>query len=118
MSPKNAENPPLVKEELLDLFEDALGGALKAVRRHRAAGTAPGAAKRAGKKSNTEIVRLILTDSPTPLHISEIIKIAQKKHGIKFNRESIVSALTKKVLDQNTFRRTGRNEFALIDRQY
>ena len=118
MNHKKVESHPSVKEELLDLLEVALVGALKALRRHRTTGAAPSAAKRAGKKSNTEIVRLILIDSPTPLHISEIIKIAHKKHGVKFNRESIVSALTKKVLDQNTFRRTGRNEFALIDRQY
>ncbi|MDY0177488.1 MAG: hypothetical protein RBT25_11440, partial [Lentisphaeria bacterium] len=75
MNHKKVESHPSVKEELLDLLEVALVGALKALRRHRITGAAPSAAKRAGKKSNTEIVRLILIDSPTPLHISEIIKI-------------------------------------------
>jgi hypothetical protein len=41
----------------------------------------------------------------------------QKRHGVKLRRESIVSAMTKKVLDGHTFRRTGRNEFALLDQE-
>jgi hypothetical protein len=36
---------------------------------------------------------------------------------VELKRESIVSALTKKVIDGDTFRRSGRNVFALISRE-
>jgi len=52
----------------------------------------------------------------TPLHIDEIIHRAQKDHHRQLHRESLVSALTKKVLDQNTFARTAPNTFDLLKR--
>lgn len=105
----------LTREDLLDVLEDVLNGGLKAIRAMRSGKPRKYEMKRERKKSNTEIVRLILTEAGVPLHVNDIIRIAGTKHGVKFNRESIVSALTKKVLDENTFRRTGRNEFALLD---
>lgn len=115
MDKKLIEPDDFSREDLLDVLEDVLNGGLKAIRGMRDGKPRKHEAKRERKKSNTEIVRLILTESGVPLHINEIIRIAGVKHGVKLNRESIVSALTKKVLDENTFCRTGRNEFALLD---
>jgi hypothetical protein len=51
-----------------------------------------------------DVVCDVLAAAPGPLHIDQI------------SRESLVSALTKKVLDQNTFCRTAPNTFDLINR--
>jgi hypothetical protein len=42
--------------------------------------------------------------------------MANQSYGVKLSRESLVSAITKKVLDQNTFCRTAPNTFDLINR--
>ena len=50
------------------------------------------------------------------LHITDIIERAKKDHHRPLRRESLVSALTKKVLDHNTFSRTAPNTFDLLKR--
>jgi hypothetical protein len=63
-----------------------------------------------------EIVYDILLAAKTPRHINHIIQSAQNDYHRQLRRESLVSALTKKVLDQNTFARTAPNTFALLKR--
>jgi hypothetical protein len=63
-----------------------------------------------------DIVYDILVAAKGPLHINEIIQRAKKDHRRQLRRESMVSALTKKVLDQNTFTRTAPNTFDLLPR--
>ncbi len=93
-----------------------LEGQLRALRSLRS-GRRRGAPSSSGKKrSNIEIIEDILNIAEKPLHVNEIIARAKKDHGVELKRESIVSALTKKVLDRQTFRRTGRNEFGLIEK--
>jgi hypothetical protein len=48
-----------------------------------------------------------------PLHVTEIIDRVEKVHGKRLERESIVSALVKKVQRGDRFVRTDKNEFAL-----
>lgn len=72
-------------------------------------------APRKERKSNTKIVADILREAGHPLHIDEIIRIAREARGVELHRESIVSALSKKLLEGKMFRRTGRNEFALLE---
>lgn len=108
----------LTKDEFIDSMEIMLGGQLRAIRSLRGGRRR----KKQGddtekKKSNISIVEDILKSEKRPLHINEIIERARKEHGVTLRRESIVSALTKKVLDRRTFRRTGRNEFALITKE-
>jgi hypothetical protein len=108
-------NRPLTRDDLLDVLELALKGQLSALRASRRAQA--GIARRgprAGKRSNIAIVKDILEAAGQPLHINEIIAIAHRDHGVEFKRESIVSALAKKVLDRNLFRRAGRNVFGLL----
>jgi len=70
--------------------------------------------KRANKRtSNIEIVQYILHSAGRPLHISEIIRLAKENHGVELNRDSIVSALLKKVNSGQGFIRTAPNTFAL-----
>jgi len=55
----------------------------------------------------------ILSAAGTPLHISEIIRRVEQQCGTKLDRESMVSALTKKVKKDVGFVRTGPNIFGL-----
>lgn len=60
----------------------------------------------------------ILDASPTPLHVTEIIKKAKIDYQIDIDRESIVSAISKKVRKGDTFIRTARNTFGLKNKEY
>jgi hypothetical protein len=106
---------PVTREDLIGVLESMVSGQLRALRLLRS-GRPGGHRERAParKRSNTSIVQDILIAAGTPLHINEIILRAKRDHGATLNRESIVSALTKKVLDKRVFCRTGRNEFGLL----
>lgn len=106
---------PVSKEELIVVLESMVSGQLRALRSLRAGGPG-GRRERVPRKdkSNISIVQDVLISAGTPLHISEIILRAKRDHGKALNRESIVSALTKKILDKQVFCRTGRNEFGLL----
>jgi hypothetical protein len=109
---------PLTRDDLLDVLESSLSAQLRAVRAsRRGSGTGGRRGRRVGKKSNMSIVQDILTASGQPLHINDIIVWARRDHGVELKRESIVSALTKKVLDGNTFCRAGRNVFGLLGKE-
>jgi hypothetical protein len=58
----------------------------------------------------------ILEAAGEPLHVSQIIAAAEIKFGVKLDRESLVSALSKKVVKGDRFVRTGKNTFALMGR--
>lgn len=56
----------------------------------------------------------ILKDAQEPLHASEIIARIATRFGVTVDRESLVSALSKRVVRGDAFRRTGKNTFTLI----
>ena len=109
--------PEDVREVFLQTIEDSLQAQLTAVRRLRkAAGQrSPGGAGRAkGKRrSQVSMVYDILEAAGRPLHISEIIATALKRFHRKLDRESLVSALTKRLSREDRFVRTEPNTFAL-----
>lgn len=65
------------------------------------------------RTSHVDIVEDILRKAGTPLHISEILARARKTFGLTLDRESVVSALTKKVRKGDRFDRPDKNVFAL-----
>jgi hypothetical protein len=65
------------------------------------------------RTSNIDIVQYVLQSAGQPLHISEIIRLVKQDHGVELNRDSIVSALLKKVNTCQGFIRTAPNTFAL-----
>ena len=65
------------------------------------------------RMSKIDIVEDILRQANTPLHVSKIIQMAEKNHQIQLNRDSIVSAILKKINAGKTFIRTAPNTFAL-----
>ena len=65
------------------------------------------------RKSQMTMITDILAADGAPLHVSEIIRRVEQQYGIKLDRESMVSALTKKVKKGVMFVRTGPNIFGL-----
>jgi len=107
---------PLTKNDLIEVLEISALAQLRALRSLRRAGQRPAAPPGSKPKSNMDIVYDILSAAKGPLHVTDIIHRAKKDYHRPLRRESLVSALTKKVLDQNTFTRTAPNTFDLLKR--
>lgn len=65
------------------------------------------------RMSKMELVEAILRSAGRPLHISEIIDIAKRDYQVDLERDSVVSALVKKVKSGQMFVRTAPNTFAI-----
>jgi predicted transcriptional regulator len=107
---------PLTKNELIEVLESTALSQLRALRSLRRAEQRPVAAPGTKRKSNMDIVYDILLAAKGPLHITDLLQRAKKDYHRPLRRESLVSALTKKVLDRNTFTRTAPNTFDLLKR--
>jgi hypothetical protein len=59
----------------------------------------------------------LLKQARHPLHVTEIIELARARFDRSLSRESLVSALTKKVREGRTFRRVAPNTFDLLSRE-
>ena len=57
----------------------------------------------------------ILLSAQKPLHVTDIIARANQHFNVNLDRESLVSALTKKVKNRHMFQRVGPNTFAILD---
>lgn len=107
----------ITREDMLEIMEKSTEAQLRAIRSLRRTPAATGVRRSRKGKSNVEIVADVLAAAGGPLHINEIIRRAQAQFGRPLQRESLVSALTKKVLDERTFRRVGPNTFDLLQRE-
>jgi len=107
---------PLTKSDLIEVLESSALAQLRALRSLRRAEQRPAAPPGTKRKSNMDVVYDILLAAKGPLHITDILQRAKQQHHRPLRRESLVSALTKKVLDQNTFTRTAPNTFDLLKR--
>lgn len=106
-----------LQETVLNAIATSLEAQLRAVRRLQQAVPRPAAKKRGESMSQTDLVHDILTRAGRELHISEIIERVEKVHRVQLDRESIVSALTKKVRRGDRFTRPDRNVFGLIAKE-
>jgi len=100
-----------IEAAVLLAIEVSLEAQLKAVRRLRTGPHEPKAARKG--TSQIDMVHDVLRRAGKPLHVSEIIERVDKLHGLKLERESIVSTLAKKVNRGDRFVRTDKNVFAL-----
>jgi hypothetical protein len=101
-----------IESAVLHAFEVSLEAQLRAVRRLRS-GPTPEKSRRKGM-SHVEYVYDILQRAGQPLHITEILQRIEEVHGRRLDRESVVSALVKKVQRHDRFLRAGKNTFALL----
>jgi hypothetical protein len=60
-----------------------------------------------------DVVEQVLRKAGRPLHISEIIEIADRDFGTHLDRDSVVSFVIKRMNAGRTFIRTAPNTFAL-----
>lgn len=67
------------------------------------------------RTSKIKIVIDVLQSADQPLHISEIIRLSKQNHGVELSRDSIASALLKKVHANQGVVRTAPNTFALTE---
>lgn len=65
------------------------------------------------RTSKADVVEHVLQIAGRPLHISEIIQIANRDFQVQLERDSIVSILIKKIKADQKFIRTAPNTFAL-----
>ena len=98
-------------DNYLEIKRELLQAQLRVVYRYQRK-TAPHGQK-LKRTSNLTIVEDILQNSDQPLHISKIIQIAQKDYNVNLERDSIVSALIKKINAGKMFIRVAPNTFAL-----
>jgi len=112
MATKNSDDQ--VREAVFSAIETSLDAQLRAVRRLRL-GSNDSKPKRTGAEgmSQVDMAEDILKRAGVPLHADDIIEHIKKIHGVAVDRESLVSALSKKVLRGDRFVRSGPNQFAL-----
>ena len=98
-------------EKLLDFQKDLLNSQLKVIYRYQQ--RTPLEKRKGKRRSQLDIVENILSSSDKALHISAIIDIAQRDYNITLERDSVVSALIKKVKAGKRFIKVAPNTFTL-----
>jgi hypothetical protein len=102
-----------IPEWFLSFYESLFSVQLRTVRQLKS----PKPKKTKGQEykgmSNMEMVLDILRRAQKPLHISEIIAQVKTKYGVALDRESLVSALVKKVHRHQGLTRTAPNTFQI-----
>ena len=102
-----------IPEWFLSFYESLFSAQLRAVRQLKSPKAKK--AKRTENKgmSNMDMATDILRRAQKPLHISEIIAQAKAKYGVTLDRESLVSALVKKVHRHQGLSRPAPNTFEI-----
>jgi len=105
--PTNSEE---IRDNVLEAFEASLSAQLRAIRKLRRKDDLE-TSNDIKSMSQIDMAYDILKKSRRPLHVTELISRIKDAYDIEIDRESIVSALTKKVVKGKQFVRTDRNTF-------
>jgi hypothetical protein len=109
--------PNNFRDDLIEVFEAVSKAKLQALRRLRSR-TPQRLRGETGKPvksmSQIDMAYDILKSAGRPLHISEILTQVAHRYQTSLDRESIVSALSKRVARRDRFARTGPNTFCLL----
>ncbi len=95
----------------LSFYEKLFESQLRAVRQLKSPKPKKTREEKKGGMSNMGMVIDILHRAQRPLHASEIIAEVKAKYGVDLDRESLVSALVKKVHRHQGLSRTAPNTF-------
>jgi len=100
-----------IQEWFLSFYESLFLAQLRTVRQLKS--PKPKKTRQAAHKgmSNMDMAIDILRRAQRPLHISEMIAQVKTKYGVTLDRESLVSALVKKVHRRQGLSRTAPNTF-------
>jgi predicted transcriptional regulator len=104
-------------KEWAKLQESLLKAQLKIVRQFLNEGQQPEFKPRGKGKSQMSIIYDLLLAAKKPLHVTEIIKRAKLDFNVDLDRDSIASALSKKVKSGRMFKRVEANTFTIADHQ-
>lgn len=102
------------RDLILSVFESSLEAQLRAIRRLRNPAAEPDRRRRPKRMSNVDMAYEVLSKAGAPLHASRLIECIHAQFGVAVDRESLVSALAKKVARRDRFTRPARNTFAVI----
>ena len=100
-------------EWFLSFYESLFSAQLRAVRQLKSPKPKKPKRKEDEGMSNMAMATDILRRAQKPLHISEILTQAKGKYGITLDRESLVSALVKKVHRRQGLSRSAPNTFEI-----
>jgi hypothetical protein len=108
--------PDDLRDDMIDILESMSKAQLRALRqlrrkdkRGKDVGT-----KQIKRMSQIGMVYDILQSARRPLHISQILTSVSKRFGVQLDRESVVSALAKRVARKDRFARTAANTFSIL----
>ena len=62
-------------------------------------------------KSQTDLALEVLIKEGRALHVEEIVEEVRRRYGRELIRDSLVSAITKKIANGEAFEKTARNTF-------
>lgn len=102
-----------IRDTLLSTIEASLDAQLRAVRRLRKGEKPDNKPLRKSRLSQVDMAYDVLKKSRTPLHVSELLNRIQSAFGVRVDRESLVSSLSKKIAHGDRFLRTKPNTFGL-----
>lgn len=107
-------------DDVLHIFEVLLKAQLHAIDQLRRGEDIPissagqsGPQPKQKRTSNTDMAYEVLKAAGRPLHIQEIIQQIQSTFGISVHRDTLTSALLKKVAQGRQFVKVGKNTFGL-----
>jgi hypothetical protein len=96
-------------EWFLSFYESLLSAQLRVIRQLKSAKPEKPKTKEERGMSNIDMAMDILRRAQKPLHVSDIIAQVKTRYRVELDRESLVSALVKKVHRQQGISRTDRN---------
>ena len=102
-----------IPEWFLSFYESLFLAQLRTVRQLKSPKPKKAKGKEDKSMSNMNMAMDILQRAQRPLHISEIIAQVKTKYGVALDRESLVSALVKKVHRRQGLIRTAPNTFQI-----
>ncbi len=102
-----------IPEWLLSFYESLFLAQLRAVRQLKSPKAKKTRRIEDKSMSNMDMALDILQRAQKPLHISEIIVQVKAKYGVTLDRESLVSALVKKVHRRQGLSRSAPNTFEI-----
>ncbi len=102
-----------LRDILLSTIEESLDAQLRAVRRLRKGETVKTKSVRKSGLSQVDMAYDVLKKARTPLHVAELLKRIESSFGVRVDRESLVSSLSKKIARADRFVRTEPNTFGV-----
>ena len=100
-----------IPEWFLSFHESLLSTQLRTLRQLKAPRKTAAKPRKGKGMSNMDMAIDILRQVKRPLHVSELLAQIRAKHGVALDRESLVSALVKKVHRHQGVTRTAPNTF-------